>query len=78
MEGYRAAGPDGGFDAVETDGGTYFAYEWVNPRFGKAIKQVVLKPSPQWQDSVLLKKISIVKKRTFPEPVQARPYEDVR
>jgi hypothetical protein len=56
----------------------------VNPRFGKAIKQVVLKPSSGFRSSqgkmlepnaVLLKGISLVKPRPFPEPVKARPYE---
>jgi hypothetical protein len=67
-----------GADAVEEDGGTYFAYEWVNPRFGRAIRQVVLKPSAQLDDPVFLKAIRIVKKRAFPGPIQARPYEAAR
>ncbi len=75
-----------GADAVETADGTYFAFEWVNPRFGKAIKQVTLRLSSGFRSSqgkmpdpnaVLLRGISLVKQRTFPEPVKARPYEAV-
>jgi hexosaminidase len=73
-----------GADAVESADGSYFAFEWVNPRFGKAIKQVVLKPSSGFRSSqgkmlepnaVLLKGISLVKPRPFPEPVKARSYD---
>lgn len=68
-------------DPVERGGETYFAFEWVNPRFGKVIKQVVLKQSSGFRNSrgnalgnnaVLLKGLSLVKKRPFPEPVKAR------
>jgi len=73
-----------GADAVETGDGTYFALEWVNPRFGKVIKQVVLRPSSGFrssrgrmmeQNSVILREIRVVKKRPFPEPVKARLFE---
>jgi len=76
-----------GADAVQTGSETYFAFEWVNPRFGKAIKQVTLKPSsgfrssqgkPMAPNAVLLKGINVVKPRSFPEPVKARPYRAVQ
>jgi hypothetical protein len=59
---------------------SFFAYEWVNPRFGKAIKEVRLFPSKGFLDwagkaigenSVWLAAISGVKKRPFPDPVKA-------
>jgi hypothetical protein len=60
---------------------TFFAFEWVNPRLGKAIREVRLKGSTGFVDSrgrtipdnaVILRAISVVKKRAFPEPVRAR------
>ncbi len=58
---------------------TFFAYEWVNPRFGKKIKEVNLcgsvnfqaqerdyltvVSSPMTSNAILLAGISIVKKR---------------
>ncbi len=59
---------------------SFFAYEWVNPRFGKVIKEVRLLPSRgfrNWtgktidENSVWLAAISGVKKRSFPDPVRA-------
>jgi len=59
---------------------SFFAYEWVNPRYGKAIKEVKLFPSKgfrNWtgktidENSVWLAAISGVKKRSFPDPVRA-------
>jgi hypothetical protein len=60
---------------------TFFAFEWVNPRLGKTIKEVRLFPSRgfrNWQgkeieeNAVWLAAVSGVRKRSFPEPVQAR------
>jgi hypothetical protein len=51
---------------------TFFAYEWVNPRFGKAIKEVRLRGSsnfvntrrkPISENAVLLAAVSAVKSR---------------
>jgi len=59
---------------------SFFAFEWVNPRFGKVIKEVTLFPSKGFRDwtgktidenSVWLAAISGVKKRPFPDPVKA-------
>ncbi|RPJ62355.1 MAG: hypothetical protein EHM23_03505 [Acidobacteria bacterium] len=59
---------------------SFFAYEWVNPRFGKVIKEVRLFPSKGFRDwtgktidenSIWLAAISGVKKRPFPDPIKA-------
>ena len=65
-------------DAVACGESTLFAYEWVNPRFGKAVKEVRLhgtsgyintqgKPTPD--NAIVLAGISVVKKRPAP-PMQ--------
>jgi hexosaminidase len=67
-----------GADPVPTADGTFFAYEWINPRFGKVIRQVTLKLSEgkrTTSNPVLLKEIHLVRKRSFPDPVKARTYE---
>ncbi len=65
---------------------TFFAFEWANPRFGKPIKEVRLKGSHGFKDTrgrvipdnvVVLAALSITKKRTFPEPVKARTYQEM-
>jgi hypothetical protein len=65
---------------------TLFAFEWVNPRFGKVIKEIRLKRPSGFKDTrgrvipenaVILAALSITKKRTFPEPVKARIYQEV-
>lgn len=62
-------------DPVECgDSATFFAFEWVNPRFGKAIKEICVKGSAEG-NAVILKALSVVKKRPFPEPVKARSQE---
>jgi hypothetical protein len=63
---------------------TFFAFEWVNPRFGKPIKEIRLKASTGFKDTrgrvipenaVILAALSITKKRTYPEPVEATTYQ---
>ncbi len=65
-------------DAVACGGSTLFAYEWVNPRFGKVVKEVRLhgtsgylntrgRPTPD--NAIVLAGMSVVKKRPAP-PVQ--------
>jgi hypothetical protein len=65
-------------DAVPRGEATLFAYEWVNPRFGKAIREVRLHGTARFKDSrggvtpdnaIVLAGISIVKKRP-PPPMQ--------
>ena len=62
---------------------TFFAYEWINPRRGIRIKEVRLKVSTGFrntdgrmarENSVLLAALSVVKKRTPPEPKSLRAY----
>jgi hypothetical protein len=56
---------------------TFFAYEWANPRLGKVVKEVRLRGSSGFIDTrgkvisenaVILRALSIVKKRGFPAP----------
>jgi hypothetical protein len=65
-------------DAIPCGDATLFAYEWVNPRFGKVVKEVRLhgtagflntraKPTPD--NAIVLAAIRIVKKRPAP-PLQ--------
>ncbi len=65
-------------DAIACGDSTLFAYEWVNPRFGKAVKEVRLhgtsgyldtrgRPAPD--NAIVLAGISVVKKRPAP-PMQ--------
>jgi hexosaminidase len=70
-------------DPVDSDGETFFSFEWVNPRLGKVIKQISLTPSSGFrgtnrkviaENPVLLKALSFVEKRTSPEPGKARSY----
>lgn len=60
---------------------TLFAFEWVNSRFGKVVKEIRLKATSGFKDTrgkvipenaVILKAISVVKRRPHPEPVKAR------
>ena len=68
-------------DPAERGGATFFAYEWVNPRLGKRIESVSVRGSSGFRNTegkviggnaVLLKELSYVKARTFPDPVRAR------
>lgn len=64
---------------VLRDGVTLFAYEWVNPRFGKAVKEVYLKTSRRFTNegkvmpanAVILGAASIVRKRSSAGPARA-------
>lgn len=56
---------------------TLFAYEWVNPRRGIRVKEIRLKASAGFknvdgrvspENPLLLAAVSVVKKRTPPEP----------
>ncbi len=81
IDGYYCYGADEVDISQAGDSGcSFFAYEWVNPRFGKAIREVRLYPSKgfkNWtgktidENSVWLAAISGVRKRSFPEPVRA-------
>ena len=62
-------------DLVECGEYTLFAYEWVNPRFGKTVKEIRLhgttgfrdtkgKPTPD--NAIILAGVSVVKKRPVP------------
>ena len=62
-------------DAVPRGGETFFAYEWVNPRFGKVIKEIRLHGTSGFVDSrgnvtpdnsIVLAGISVVPKRQPP------------
>jgi hypothetical protein len=62
---------------------TFFAFEWINPRFGKTIREVRLKGTTGFRNtrgrvipdnSIVLAAISATKKRGHPEPVKARTY----
>jgi len=66
---------------------TFFAYEWINPRFGKPIREVRLRATKGFKDTrgrvipdnaVILGALSITKKREFPEPGKAKAYEKKR
>ena len=57
---------------LEPRGGkSYFAFEWINPRFGKAIREVRLR-SASGANPVTLAGVSIVPKRIPPEPKPLR------
>jgi hypothetical protein len=62
-------------DVVWDDDVTLFAYEWVNPRFGKVVREVRLHGTSRFADSrgsvtpanaTVLAGISVVKKRVAP------------
>ncbi len=62
---------------------TFFAYEWVNPRLGKAVKEVRLHGSTGFTDTkgkiiphnaIILRALSVVKKREFPREVLKTRY----
>lgn len=59
-------------DVLQRGSSTLFAYEWVNPRFGKVVKEVRLhgttgfrntKEKPTANNAIVLAAISVVKKR---------------
>jgi hypothetical protein len=62
----------------------FYAYEWINPRLGKTIREVRLKGTDgfkNWQgqpgapNGIVLAAVSIVKKRSYPDPVRATSAE---
>lgn len=53
------------------DGKSSFAFEWINPRFGKVIREVRLK-SVSDANPVTLEGLSIVRRRIAPEPKALR------
>jgi hypothetical protein len=53
------------------DGKADFAYEWINPRFGKPIREVRLH-SISDTNPVTLAGLRVVRKRTAPEPKPLR------
>ena len=57
------------YEAELVDGGepALFAYEWINPRFGKAVKEVRLHGAKA-DNAVVLAAVSAVAKRTPPAP----------
>ena len=58
------------YETEMVDGGpgtTLFAYEWINPRFGKPVKEVRLHQAVT-DNPVTLAELKIVKKRVAPEP----------
>ena len=58
-------------EAVERGSGTLFAYEWVNPRFGKAVKEVRLRAAGA-KNGVFLAALSAAPRRVPPEPKPLR------
>lgn len=52
--------------APRRDGKTYFAFEWINPRFGKAIREVRLQSASN-DNAVILAGLSIVRPRAVPQ-----------
>ncbi len=63
---------------------TFFAYEWINPRPGIGVREIRLKGSSEFknvlvhttpQNAILLAGVSMVKKRTPPEPKPLRATE---
>jgi hypothetical protein len=70
----QAAPKDIAYDArmmTRGDGKANFAFEWVNPRFGKVIREVRL-ASVSDANPVTLEGLSIVRRRTAPEPKPLR------
>lgn len=58
------------YEAALTDGGksspSFFAYEWVNPRFGKPVREIRLRGTPAADNAILLKSVKVVPKRRLP------------
>ena len=63
-------------EAVDCGASTLFAYEWVNPRMGKVVKEVRLRGTAGFRDTknkvtpdnaIILAGMSITKKRTVAE-----------
>jgi hypothetical protein len=58
-------------EAVECGGTTLFAFEWINPRFGVAVRELRVHGAKA-DNAVLLAAVSIVPKRTPPAPKPLR------
>jgi hypothetical protein len=63
--------------AVKLEAGTFWAYEWTNPRFGKAIKEIRLKGTSGFRNTrnevipdngIILAAVTVVKKRPHRDP----------
>jgi hypothetical protein len=68
-------------NAVTVGDATLFSYEWVNPRFGKTVKEVKLHGTSGFKDTrgkvtpdnaIVLAGVSVVKKRIPPAPAGER------
>ena len=57
--------------AARADGKANFAFEWVNPRFGFAIREIRL-PAASHENPVTLSGLSMVERRIAPEPKPLR------
>ena len=59
-------------ELIPASGGkTWFAFEWINPRFGRTIREVRLKSNSE-ANPVSLEELRIVRKKTAPEPKPLR------
>ena len=58
-------------ELVPRGGKSYFAYEWINPRLGKVIREVRPR-SASGTNPVILAGVSMVRKRIAPEPKPLR------
>ncbi len=58
-------------EAVPRGNDTFFAYEWINPRFGKPVKEVRLRAASE-KNGIALAALGAVHKRTPPEPKPLR------
>ena len=70
----RKAPKDVAYDAAVTtgaDGKARFSFEWVNPRFGKVIREVRLRSATE-TNPVVLERVSVVPRRTAPDPKPLR------
>jgi hexosaminidase len=54
-------------EAVDSGQVNFYAYEWINPRFGKPVRQVLLHASRP-DNAILLAALGAVHKRVPPEP----------
>ncbi len=63
--------------ATRDDGKADFDFEWVNSRFGKAIREIRLK-SVSENNPVVLRGLDVVKRRVAPEPKPLRLALEVR
>lgn len=66
---------------VRADGETFFSYEWVNPRFGRKLREIRLHQTKKLtdlynhaspQDLITLRSVGLIPKRSYPGPDKAR------